>query len=149
MREREATEHRLSAWLLDGDHGAATGVLRALARQLVHLHWQRLFTENRRDPEVVRQMSAQFTARLHEIAAWLIKPVAKAFFDEAEAERARMSDAYERDPAALKRDLGVNVAPTRRGPGVGAVAGVVAGEVARTAVRVTLWESIRRLFFGR
>lgn len=153
LREREATEERLSVWLHDGDHGAATAVLRALARQLVHLHWQRLFTANRRDPEVVRQMSARFTERLHEIDAYLIKPVATAFFDEAEAERARMSDAYERDPAALKRDLGVNVAPTRRGPGLGAVtgavAGAMAGEVARTAVRVTLWEGIRRLFFGR
>lgn len=132
---------------------AAARALRHIAREMVHVHWRRMLTAKIRTAAEVQALSSAFTEKAGEIAGWLIKPDATAFLDEVEAERGVMADEYERDSRALKQRLGVlgvgrQAADADHG-GRAPVAGAVVGEVARTAVRVTLWEVMRRAIFGR
>ncbi|MGY6123761.1 hypothetical protein ACW9YQ_34575 (plasmid) [Paraburkholderia strydomiana] len=132
---------------------AAARALRHIARETVHVNWRRMLTARIRTAAEVQALSSAFTENVQEIAGWLVKPDATVFLDEVEAERGVMADEYERDSRTLKQRLGVlgvgrQAADADHG-GRASVAGAVVGEVARTAVRVTLWEVMRRAIFGR
>jgi hypothetical protein len=128
---------------------AAARALRHIAREMVHLNWRRMLTAKIRTAAEVQALSSAFTEKVREIGGWLVEPDAAAFQDEVEAERGVMADEYERDSRALKQRLGVLGVGRQAADGDHGGRASVAGAVARTAVRVTLWEVMRRAIFGR
>ncbi|MDR6208174.1 hypothetical protein [Paraburkholderia graminis] len=135
------------------EDAAAARALRHIAREMVHLNWRRMLTARIRTAAEVQALSAAFTEQTVDIAGWLLQPDAAVFLEEIEAERGVMSDEYARDSRALKQRLGVLGVGRQTADadhrGRASVAGAVVGEVARTSVRVTLWEVMRRAIFGR
>ncbi|WP_341317591.1 hypothetical protein WN982_40725 [Paraburkholderia sp. IMGN_8] len=88
-------------------------------------------------------MSAEFSENAEGIAAWLLRVDAASFCEEIEAERGVMSDEYARDSKTLKQQLGAPGGVRQAGNGgLAGITGAVAGEVTRTAVRITLWNLI-------
>ncbi|MEA3063416.1 MAG: hypothetical protein QOJ94_3197 [Sphingomonadales bacterium] len=91
------------------------------------------------------QVAQRFEERVEQTAD-LMGPLEGAAFRQAvEAERERLIQEYTLDPAGLKTRLGLNLGidqPTNAAAGAGGF-----GRLAvRTAVRATVWESVRALF---
>jgi hypothetical protein len=76
----------------------------------------------------------------------MLTPIEAAAFRQAvDAEREALLNEYERDPAGLKRRLGISLGVDALPVNVSQKMGL--GELAvRTAVRATIWESIWKLF---
>ncbi|MEC5408054.1 hypothetical protein VOM14_21095 [Paraburkholderia sp. MPAMCS5] len=129
--------------------------VRKFADDLVELHW-RLFLSaaGRGDEDGARKLVLGFARDCEENNAKVIRGEGgpkdspenfRKMVQYIEEARSRIADEYDRDPAALKRRLGVPVSvtasvPVRHGSRMGI------GEMAvRTAVRATVWTVVRDL----
>lgn len=118
------------------DRGVVTG--------MVEDYWRAVIPASQSDPSAAIGVTKKFEERVEETAR-LLQPVEAAAFRQAvDAERERLLQEYQANPAALKRRLGVPLGvdaapPSRHSGGLGELA-------VRTAVRATVWESIWALF---
>jgi hypothetical protein len=113
-------------------------------KELVESYWRAFLTIGTRDPTVALEVGRLFETKLEEIATGLGGAHGQAFLQAVERERERLLQEYEADHAMFRRRLGVPQMPSTEPP-VRQQASI--GEtVLRTAVRATVWESIRALF---
>ncbi|MFM0358971.1 hypothetical protein PQR12_36240 [Paraburkholderia nemoris] len=129
--------------------------VRKFADDLVQLHWQLfLSAAGRGDEDGARKLVLGFARDCEENKAKVIRGEGgpkdspenfRKMVQYIEEARSRIADEYERDPAGLKRRLGVPVGETASVParhsnymGIGEMA-------VRTAVRATVWTVVRDL----
>jgi hypothetical protein len=86
-----------------------------------------------------------FDDKVRKIVSDLPPTEGQAFWERMEGHRERIANEYKRDRLALKRRLGLSPDPvvTYQRPSAGQQLGDLA---VRTAVRATVWESIRSIF---
>ena len=112
--------------------------------EMVEGYWRAFLTTGTRDPAAALEISRLFETRVQEMAAGLGGAPGQAFLQAVERERERLLQEYEADPAGFRRRLEVPMPPADPQP-IQRHASI--GEtVVRTAVRATVWESIRALF---
>jgi hypothetical protein len=126
---------------------------RALARSLVETHWRDMIDASfRGDMEKATAIQQRLDERILEIMVELPTDRGSEFVGAAEEERNKLFEEYRRDPEALKRRIGAATAvpmvrPSRQ-PSRPSAAMVIGDTVVRTAVRATVWESVRAIFRG-
>lgn len=118
--------------------------MRNSARLTVEDHWRNFFTLVRIDKRKAMEAMNSFDATIKMLTASMPEPDSSFFRQTIEAEREKILDEYERNPDALKARLGMtNQAPTytqsNNRQGLNEL-------VVRTAVRATVWESVRSIF---
>src|SRR3569833_444807 len=89
--------------------------------------------------EAALGVSQRFDGRVEETASLMPPLEAAAFRQAVEADRERLIQEYQSDPAGLKRRLGVSLG-IDGAPPMGRASSGIGGLVARTAVRATVWE---------
>jgi hypothetical protein len=111
-------------------------------RDMVESFWRAFLAISNENPSLSLEVGHRFETKINEIAAGLGGEYQALFIAAVEQHRERLLQEYQADHAAFRRRLGV--APP---PQLGANGGASLGEVAvRTAVRATVWESIRAVF---
>jgi hypothetical protein len=112
--------------------------------EMVESYWRTFLTIGTPDPALALEVSRLFETRVNEIATGLGGAAGQEFLQAVERERERLLQEYEADHAGFRRRLGVPPLPSTESP-VHHQASI--GEtVVRTAVRATVWESVRALF---
>jgi len=129
---------------------------RALARSLAETHWHDMIDAAfRGDMDRALSIRQRLDERIQEIANELPSERQEPFLIAADEERNRLADEYEKGPQALKRRIGAATAQpeTLISPRVQNVSNAqsFADTAVRTAVRATVWETVRAIFrsFGR
>ena len=122
----------------------AVDKIRNSARLAVEDHWRNFLTLVHIDKRKAFEAVKDFDATIDMMAEYMSKPDASLLRQTIEVEREKIADEYDRNPNALKARLGLtNQVPTstrsqnRQGLEELAV---------RTAVRATVWESVRSIF---
>ena len=114
------------------------------ARLAVEDHWRNFFTLMRIDKQKAVEAFQGLDAAINMLAERMPKPDASFFRQTFEVERKKILDEYESNPDALKARLGLN---NRVDLSTRTQSRQDLGELAvRTAVRATVWESIRSMF---
>jgi len=122
---------------------------RSAIRAMVEDFWRSFLAVGRHNPDVGRETIMRFEERLSATAALMPPAQSATFLRVVDEEREVLFQEYERNPDALKRRLGLGqndavVCVQHRGGGHRQQS---LGDVAvRTAVRATVWESVRELF---
>lgn len=112
-------------------------------KQMVDESWRAFLTfAARGSGELGKECLLRFDEKVQKQARDM-GPDGKRWFDLVEEQRGLIFDEYSKDPAALKRRLGVPGAGSPRGRGHSSGLADVA---VRTAVRATVWQSIAALF---
>ena len=118
--------------------------MRNSARLAVEDRWRTFFSLVHIDKSKAIAAMKSFDATIKTMSESMPEPDASFFRQTIEAEREKILDEYERNPDALKARLGLTnqmSASTRSQNRQGL------GELAvRTAVRATVWETIRSMF---
>jgi hypothetical protein len=129
---------------------------RALARSLAETHWRDMIDAAfRGNPDQAMAILQRLDERIQQVAVELPPDRSAEFLNAAEEERNKLFEEYERSPDALKGRLGAataqSVATLPRQPPRPSPASVIGDTVVRTAVRATVWETVRAIFraFGR
>jgi len=120
---------------------------RSVVSGMVEDFWRAFLTVAQTgDVTATEQVGHRFEERIQKTAE-LMEPVdAAAFLQMVEAERERMIQEYNANPAVVKQRLGVPLGidgPAQPSPTGASGLGRLA---VRTAVRATIWESIWALF---
>jgi len=125
---------------------------RALARSIAETHWRDMIDAAFRGVQGATAILARLDDHIQEIAVQLPPDRNDGFLAAAEEERNKLFEEYRRDPEALKRRIG---AATAQPPGYfphpmpqSSTAKVIGDTVVRTAVRATIWETVRAIFRG-
>jgi hypothetical protein len=96
-------------------------------------------------PEAALGVSQRFDERMEQAASQMEPLDAAAFRQALDAERERLLQEYQTDPAGFKRRLGVNLGVDAPRSMQSSSSGL--GELAvRTVVRATIWDSVWSLF---
>jgi hypothetical protein len=118
--------------------------MRNSARLAVEDHWRNFLTLVHIDKSKAIEALNSFDATINMLTEHIPEPNASLFRQTIETEREKVLDEYDRNPDALKARLGLTNQEcasirlqNRQGFGELAV---------RTAVRATVWESIRSMF---
>ena len=129
---------------------------RELARTIAEAHWRDMMDAAfRGDLDRGAAIQRRLDERILEIAAQLPSDRSNEFLAVADEERNKLFEEYERDPDALKRRLGcATVQPSSRMArrvSQPSTASGVGSTIVQTAVRATVWETVRAIFrgFGR
>ena len=112
--------------------------------KLAEDHWRAFLTAaQRQNSELAMEEVAGFDK--------LLKPIAEklgsdgpAFLAAVDRARDRLQQEYDVDRVALRRRLGISLPEPVQPPVI--YGGSVGGMVVRTAIRATIWESVRALF---
>ncbi len=111
--------------------------------ELVESYWQAFLTIGPKSSPKAVELIATFDSRVQRIGDGLGGAHGEAFVAAVQRERNRLLHEYETDPTALRRRLGIpSIEPTshvQQAESVGEM-------VARTAIRATVWETVRALF---
>jgi hypothetical protein len=121
------------------------------ATKLAEARWRNLLTTGQRHPELTNTElldlghteTLDFQKMLERLAVQM-GVFGPMFVAAVECERGRLQDEYDADRVALRRKLGISL-PEPVQPQV-IYNGSVGGMVVRTAIRATIWESVRALF---
>jgi hypothetical protein len=114
-------------------------------RDLVEGFWRAFLTRGSENPALAIEVSRLFETKVNEIAAGLGGEYQQIFLSAIERHRERLLQEYQADNGAFRRRLGV--AAPKETPQPVANGNASLGELAvRTAVRATVWESVRALF---
>ena len=124
---------------------------RALARSLAETHWRDMMDAAFRGHMAqATGIQQRLDERLQGIAAELPPERSDMFLAAADEERNELFEEYERDPDGLKRRLGATTAHPesmpRQQPSRPSTANIVGNTVVQTAVRATVWETVRAIF---
>ena len=118
-----------------------------LAVSIVEDYWRLFIGTVQQDGFAAGQKCTErFEDRIAEIANSLGRQEAAEFLKEVEQQRERLLTEYDGDPVKLKRRLGISLgvdAPHTSDNQIGQGLGDLA---VRTAVRATIWETVRALF---
>ncbi len=118
--------------------------MRNSARLAVEDHWRNFLTLVHIDKRKAIEAQKSFDATMNMLTEHMPEPDASLFRQAIDVEREKILDEYDRNPDALKARLGLrNQVPastrSQHRQGLGELA-------VRTAVRATVWESIRSIF---
>jgi hypothetical protein len=113
---------------------------------LVESYWRAFLRSGNENPALSVEISQQFERKIREIAAGVGGEYEQIFLAAIERHRERLLEEYQADRAAFRRRLGVPLIQETPRPVANGNRASLGETVVRTAVRATVWESIRALF---